>query len=87
MEYKVIAVLWEDHAFYDRVTLPKNPDKEITPTLTVGILVKETDKTYIIASTIERYKDYDECTFMIILKATVLSTKEYGTIEIKRLRR
>lgn len=86
-DYPIVAVLWEDHTFITREAVPKNADKELIPTLSIGILYRETAKTITLVSDIERYRDRDDTTFFIILKSTILSTKKYGMIHIKRLRK
>jgi len=85
-EYPIVAVLWEDHLSVAREAIPKDADKELIPTLSIGILYNETEKTFTLVSDIERYHDRDDTTFLIILKSTVVSVKEYGMIKIKRLR-
>lgn len=82
-KYPIVAILWDDHLQVTRGEIPKNPDKVVLkPTLTVGILIKETDKYYLIVSDIEKYADYDNGTYMIIYKNAVVGFKEYGKIKI-----
>jgi hypothetical protein len=85
-EYPIVAVLWEDHLHVTRESIPKDADKELIPTLSIGILYNETEKTITLVSDIERYHDRDDTTFLIILKSTVVSLKEYGMIKVRRLR-
>ena len=86
-EYHIVAVLWNDHIRFERAVLPKNPDKVFKPTLSVGILLDETDTSLVIGSDIERYDHHDEVTYTVILKATVESVKRYGTIKVNKPRR
>jgi hypothetical protein len=86
--YKVVAAIWEDHTVYQGMELPKKLDGFIQPSLTVGILYKETDRYLIIISHVERHEFSDQCDYTIILKSSLLGAlKEYGTIELKRLRK
>lgn len=83
-EYPIVAILWEDHISFRSEPIP---DKvEITPTLTVGLLIKKTKKYLIVAYNIERYDDADDADYIIILRSTILSTKQYDTIKINSLR-
>lgn len=84
--YKVMAVFWEDHVHVNRGPLLRNPDDAIyAPVLSIGALLGETDKCYMLASDIERLEDGNDCTYMIILKSTVVGVKEYGTIDLENL--
>jgi hypothetical protein len=85
-EYPIVAILWEDHLSISRATIPKDADKELIPTLSIGILYNETEKTVTLVSDIERYHDRDDTTFFIILKSTIVSMREYGKIKVKKLR-
>lgn len=85
-KYKVVAVLWDDHEFFTRTQMVKNPDEEILPTLTVGILYKETKKSLVIVSFLERYPQGDDATYWVILKGTIVSVKEFGEIEIAKIK-
>jgi hypothetical protein len=83
MKYPVVAVLWDDHLQVTRGDIPKNPDKLVLkPTLSVGILVKETEKCYLIVSDVEKYGDYDSGNYMIIFKSTVTGIKRFGEIKL-----
>ena len=84
-EYKVVAVLWDDHITFQRTALLKHPDEIIKPTLTIGFIYKSTKKTLTIVSDLERYLDHTDASYMIILKATIRSIKEYGTIELESI--
>lgn len=85
-EYEIVVVLWQDHIEYNRAKLPENPDECVErPTLTVGLLYKETDQTVTIISEIEPYDDRDEASFSIILKSTILGLNRYGSIQIRTL--
>jgi hypothetical protein len=85
-EYKVAAVFWEDHQHIHRGQMVRNPDKILLPTLSVGIILKETKKTLVLVSDIERYDDRDDASYLIILRSTITAIKEYGTIKINKLR-
>jgi hypothetical protein len=82
-DYKVIAVLWDDHITFGRTELLKNPDKSLKPTLTIGFLYNQTKKTMTVVSDLERYSDRDEASYTVILKSCVRSVKEYGDISLK----
>lgn len=86
-EYDIVAVLWEDHIQFSRTAFVKNPDKAIIPSLSVGILYKETKKTLTIISNIERYQEHDDVDYMVILKSTVVSVKKYGLIQLRQIRK
>lgn len=84
--YKIIAVLWGDHTGYHRAPMIKDFDKALMPTLTVGILYKETPKYIVVVSEIERYQDQaDEASYVIILKDAIISRKEYGDIALEKI--
>lgn len=85
--YKIVAVLWEDHISKIGVEIPFNPDEVFEmPTLTAGILLRETEKSLLIAHDIERLEDIDSSIYTVILKSTVINMKEFGIIEIEELR-
>lgn len=84
--YSVMAVLWEDHVTLDRTSLPKNPEEVIAPTLSIGILMKETEKVIVLVHDIERYAENDDMSCIIILKSCIVSTTEYGKIKLRKLR-
>jgi hypothetical protein len=84
-KYKIVAVLWEDHTRVTASEMVSDPDTAITPTLTVGILYKDTAKSYVVVSDIERYEDRDEATYTIIRKP-IVALQAYGEIEITRIR-
>lgn len=84
--FPLLAVFWEDHINRMCSPIPDNPDDEIIPTLTVGILVRETEKLLVLVSTFERYEDRDDADYMIILKSTIVGRKEYGKIELDHIR-
>lgn len=88
-EYPIIAVIWEDHTAFTRAKLPQNNDLSdyIRPSLTLGLLYKKTKKYIIVVSNIDRYEEGDQADFIVIFKDAILSTKEYGTIKINRLRK
>lgn len=85
-EYKIVAVLWDDHIYVDRDKLPRNPDDILTTTLSIGIIYKETDKTLVLINSIEAYEDRDDVSYTGIIKSTIQSIKEYGVIELENLR-
>lgn len=77
------SILWEDHSHIERGAIPQDPDTFVLPTLSVGIVIKETDKTIILVSDIERYSyQKDDVTFMLIFKSAILARKKYGKIKI-----
>lgn len=85
--YKVIGVIWEDHITKVATEIPSNPDEEFdVPTLTVGILLRETDKSLLVAHDIERLDTTDNATFTVILKSAVIGRKEYGEIDLDDIR-
>jgi hypothetical protein len=85
-EYKVSAILWQDHYHFNRQSMVKNPEKAISPTLSVGIVYKETKNTITLVSEIERYEEHDDTSFLIILKNSIISSRDYGVIELKKIR-
>jgi hypothetical protein len=88
-EYPIVAVIWEDHTAFSRAKLPKTNDLSdyIRPSLTLGLLYKKTKKYIIVASNIDRYEEGDQADFIVIFRDAILSTKEYGTIKINRLKK
>ena len=82
-DYKVVAVLWDDHIAFDRVPLPRDPDDAMTPTLTIGFIHKQTKKTLTLVSDLERYEDRDEASYVVILRSCIRSIKEYGAIQLE----
>jgi hypothetical protein len=81
--YKVIAVFWEDHITKFNAEIPKNPDEVFDmPTLTVGILLRETEKSLLIAHDLE-HTEIDSSTFTVIHKDAVISKKEFGEIDLE----
>lgn len=84
MNYKVVAVLWEDHMHVNRQQITRNPEMMLT--LTFGVLIEKNKKYVIVASDIERYPDRDESSYTVILRSCIASIKEYGDIEIENLR-
>lgn len=81
-KYSVVTVLWDDHIEVSRDTVPKNPDDYIVPVLSVGLLLEETDKAIVLVSGIERYAERDDVSYLIILKACILSIKKFGNLKI-----
>jgi hypothetical protein len=84
--YKIVAVLWEDHIYVDRDKIPRTPDEEIMTTLSVGILYQETPKAITLVNSVERYDDRDDASYTIILRSTIQAIQEYGEIELYSLR-
>lgn len=86
--YKIVAAIWEDHTTFQGMALPDNLETAIRPSMTIGILYKETDRHIVLVSHIERYESNDACDYTIILKSALIGPlKEYGTVEIKKLRK
>ena len=86
-EYDIVLVLWEDHLSRDRYPIPLDPDELVErPTISVGILVRESPKAYVIASDLERYEDRDDATYTVILKSTVVGLEKYGKVQLSDLR-
>ncbi len=83
---KIVAVLWDDHVYVDRDSIPSNPDEILTTNLSVGIIYKETEKVMVLVNCIEKYDDRDDASYTVIVKSTVPAIKEYGAIEIDSLR-
>jgi|PlaIllAssembly_1097288.scaffolds.fasta_scaffold13750_4 hypothetical protein len=86
INYKVVAVLWDDHVYVDRSKIPQNPDDEIVTVLSIGILYKETDKSITLVNSIERMDDRDDACYTIILRSTIQGIQNYGEIELAALR-
>lgn len=87
MKYPVVVVLWEDHIHFDRSPILESPSAAfITPVLTAGILYKEDKKAIIVVSDIERYQEYDDTSYTVILKSAIVATKVFGKIKLKSLR-
>lgn len=85
-KYKIVAVLWEDHTRFTSSPMTNDPDGAIIPTLSVGILYKTTEKSYVIISDIEKYDNRDDATYTIIRKPAIISQQDYGEIELEKLR-
>lgn len=84
-DYKIVAVLWEDHIF-STGPLPNKPDKLVDqPTLTIGFLFKETPKVIVVVSEVEPY-DIEQAHYMTILKSTIVGIQEYGTIKLRKFK-
>jgi hypothetical protein len=84
--YSIEIILWEDHTLVERGTIPDNPDEFVEPTLSVGIVMKETDKTLILVNNIERFKfQEDNANYLLIYKPTIIGRKKFGKIEIANL--
>lgn len=84
-KYKIVIILWEDHTRFTSSRMFPDPDTAIIPTLSIGVLYKETLKSYVLVSDIERYADRDDTTYTIIRKP-VVAVKEYGEIELRKIR-
>ena len=81
-----MAVLWDDHIAFERSPLIKNPSDVLTPTLSIGVLWKETKDAVVIISNIERYHDRDDANYIIILKGCIKGIKKFGKIKIAKIR-
>lgn len=81
-KYSLESILWEDHTHVSRGQLPNNPDTFVTPTLSFGVITKETDKSLVLVSDIERYETGDETTYTIIFKSAIVGRKKYGEIKL-----
>ncbi len=88
-KYPVVGVLWEDHSKFTGDQLPPTSDisEYVRPSLTLGLLYKETKKYIILIQHIERYEDRDEVDFFIIFKGTILGTRQYGEEEVRNIRK
>jgi hypothetical protein len=90
MKYKIGAILWQDHLKVDRNDIPDDPDEAIEvllrPTLSVGMIMRETEKSVLLVFDIERYGDHDEGTYLIILRPNILGITTYGEIELEDIR-
>jgi hypothetical protein len=85
--YPVVAIFWEDHYQGIRSPIPKNPEEVIyRPTLTVGLLLSETEKCVLVASDIERMEEGDQATYTVILKTDIVGMKKYGKIKLENIR-
>ena len=85
-KYSIESVLWNDHTHVHRGQIPENPDTFIIPTLSVGIILKETKKTITLISEIERYDDRDDSSFTIIFKNAILGRRKYGSIKLDNIK-
>lgn len=80
--YPIIGVLWQDHITVIAQELPDDPDSVVElPTLTIGVLVRETDKTLLIAHDVELGTTVS--THSIIYKNAILNRKIYGEIRLE----
>lgn len=84
-KHKIVAIIWEDHTRVNSSAMVSDPDIAINPTLSVGIIYKETKKCYVLVSDIERYKERDDVTYTIINKP-VMAINVYGEIELEKIR-
>lgn len=86
--YPIIGVFWRDHYTAIASDIPDDPDSIVdTPTLTVGILLRETESSLLVAHDIERGRDIDHATYTVILKGTIVGDiQQYGKIKLKNLR-
>jgi len=85
-EYDIAVVLWEDHFHATTSQLPSDVD-DVSPTLSVGLVVEETEKVLVIAHDVERYNDRDDLSYTVILKNAIVGKKVYGSITIEEPRR
>lgn len=88
-EYPVVAVLWEDHSSFSTQELPPNDDlsEYIRPSLTLGLLYKETSKYIILIHHLERYAEGDVADWTVIYKNAIISTKTYDTMKLRKIRK
>lgn len=84
-EYDIVAIFWDDHYHVTRSRLI-NDASDILPTLSLGIIVKETSRHIWLLSDLERYETRDEATYTIILKSTIVATEKYGKIKLNKLK-
>lgn len=86
MKYEIVAVLWQDHTSFSRFPLNEHPEDLIIPSLTVGILFSETEKTVSVLGHIEKYTNGDSLgDMMVIYKDSIINKKVYGKIKLKGL--
>ena len=86
-EYDIVAVLWQDHHHATQSPIPDNLDEYFDlPTLSVGILLRETPSRMFVVSDIERYEERDDATYTVILKNNIVGVKKYGSIELEDIR-
>ena len=85
-QYKVVAVIWDDHMRANRMEIHNDPELLITSTITFGALIKTTKRALVILSDLERYHDRDDGSYAVILRKTIQAVKEYGDIEIDNLK-
>jgi len=85
-KYDIVAILWEDHIAFDREPLKKNPESTIIPTLSIGIVIQETEKVVVLANQWERYTNADDFKFLVLLKPAIIERKTYGTIKLRKPR-
>lgn len=86
-KYPIVAVLWNDPHIFLRTELPdEDLEDYIIPTLTVGLLYKQTDDYVVLVHTAERQFHLDEGDFTIIFNGCIISMKEFGTIKLTKLR-
>lgn len=82
-KYYIESILWVDHTHVERGQLPTDPDDFVIPTLSIGIVAKETDKSLVLVSEIERYyTQNDDMTYTLIFKDAIIARKKYGSIKL-----
>lgn len=79
---KVVAIIWQDHFSIHQESWPLKIDQMAIPTLSVGVVVEETEEYIVLASTIERIGGTD-IDAMVIYKDSIISEKQYGEIEVE----
>lgn len=80
--YPIIGVLWDDHITKVATEIPFGTDiDDELPTLTVGILLSQTDKYIVIGHDVELGSNIS--TYTKILKSTITNTTRYGNIELE----
>jgi hypothetical protein len=85
-KFDIVTVLWDDHIAFERSSIIKNPADALTPTLTLGLLWKETKGYVVIISNVERYRDRDDANYIIILKGCIRGIRRYGKLKVGKLR-
>lgn len=79
---KILVILWRDHFSFVRETWPFNIDRYNIPTLSIGAAIEDNDDYVVLASTIEKVSGETDVDAIVIYKNSILSSKEYGEIEI-----
>lgn len=87
-DYKIVAVLWKDHTFFEGYPLDwKSANDSILPTLSIGLLWKETEESVTLVSDIERNGRHgDSGNFIVIFKGSIEGIQEFGSIKLKKIK-